>query len=162
MKLRLIHPGGDTSEVAMASAVARLGRDPGCEVAFDPAAYPKVSGEHARIERTASGLVLTPLSRSNKTLLNDRPVEGPAPLRVGDRIRLGYSGPAVEVLSAGAPAPGPALGPEPGPEYGTTVQAEPQHFALLRGSLAAERFEVGPGGVIGREKGKVRFLLDHP
>jgi pSer/pThr/pTyr-binding forkhead associated (FHA) protein len=33
---------------------------------------------------------------------------------------------------------------------------------LLRASLAVERFEIGSGGLIGREKGRVQFLLEHP
>ena len=170
MRLRIISPDGETSEVAVASPEARLGRDPGCEVAFDPAAYPKVSGEHARIERTATGLVLTHLSRSNKTLLNGAPVDGSTALKVGDKIRLGYSGPTVEVLGVEAPRgvaapPGQAVAPsepaEPVEGYGATLQADAEHHVLLRGSLAAQRFEIGRGGTIGREKNKVQFLLDH-
>jgi pSer/pThr/pTyr-binding forkhead associated (FHA) protein len=33
---------------------------------------------------------------------------------------------------------------------------------LLRGTARSERFEVGQGGVIGRDAGKAQFLLDHP
>jgi ABC transport system ATP-binding/permease protein len=106
MRLRIIAPDGSVAEQVASAAVVRLGRDPACEVAFDAAVYPKVSGEHARIERTAAGLVLTPRSRSNKTLLNDQSVEGPAALKVGDRIRLGYSGPMIEVLGVEAPRSG--------------------------------------------------------
>jgi hypothetical protein len=45
--------------------------------------------------------MLTPWSQSNKTLLNDQPISEPAVLKVGDRIRLGYTGPIVEILSGG-------------------------------------------------------------
>ena len=152
MRLRIISPDGTTSELMVASPEARLGRDPGCKVAFDPAAYPKVSGEHARIERTATGLVLTHLSRSNKTLLNGTPIEGATALKVGDKIRLGYSGPTVEVLDVEAPRgksapPGQPAAPsepaDPVEGYGTTVQADSEHHVLLRGSFAAQRFEIG-------------------
>jgi ABC-type multidrug transport system ATPase subunit/ABC-type multidrug transport system permease subunit len=172
MKLRLIAPGGSASEVVVSGPAARLGRDPACEVHFDPAAYPTVSGQHARIERTSAGLRLTPLSRSNKTLLNDQPVEGPAALKVGDRVRLGYSGPTVEVLAAEVAhvqtvmearpvkeAEAPAA--EPAGDFGATAQAAPQHLALLRGSVGARPMPIGQGGVIGRTKG-VEFFLDHP
>jgi ABC-type multidrug transport system ATPase subunit len=170
MQLRIISPQGQTSERVVAAAVVRLGRDPACEVVFDAALYPKVSGEHARIERTASGLVLTPRSQSNKTLLNDQPIAQPAALKVGDRIRLGYSGPIVEIVSVDEPRSKPVAAaktpapPEPEPssgEYGATVQADAGHLNLLRGSLAVERFEIGNGGIIGRERGQVQFLLDH-
>src|SRR5262249_29304080 len=154
MKLRLIAPNGATSEVVVAASAVRLGRDPSCEVPFEPAAYPSVSGQHARIDQTPGGWVLTPLSRSNKTLLNDQPVEGPAALRVGDRIGLGYSGRPVEVVAGEAPRakPVPAAKPnkpaEPprpaGPafDFDATAQAGPQHLALLRGSQGAKTMPV--------------------
>lgn len=66
-----------------------LGRNPDCEIAIDPVAFPTVSGVHARIEPTSAGFVLVHLSRNNKTLLNDAPVEGSAPIRPGDKVRLG-------------------------------------------------------------------------
>jgi pSer/pThr/pTyr-binding forkhead associated (FHA) protein len=168
MKMRIIGTDGKTREEVIGAAVVRLGRDPACEVAFNAAAYPKVSGEHARIEQWESGLILTPRSQSNKTLLNDQAIEQPTALKVGDRIRLGYSGPTIEIVSMDGPrseeSPRPARSPgedQPSEEYGATVQAEARHLNLLRGSLAAERFEIGNGGIIGREKGTVHFLLDH-
>lgn len=153
MQLRIISPQGQTTDRIVAANVVRLGRDPACEVAFDAAVYPKVSGEHACIERTASGWLLTPRSQSNKTLLNDQPITQPAALKVGDRIRLGFTGPTVEIVNIEGP---------PNEEYGATVQADTRHLNLLRGSLAAERFEIGGGGIIGRQRGAVQFLLDHP
>jgi ABC-type multidrug transport system ATPase subunit/ABC-type multidrug transport system permease subunit len=92
-------------------------------------------------------------------------------LKVGDRIRLGFSGPTVEILGVEAPRSKPVSAIKPNapvepamPREGTgaTVQAGPQHLNLLRGSLAAQRFEIGSGGIIGREKGAVQFPLDHP
>ena len=148
---------GETREAA--GAVIRLGRDPDCELAFDPEAHPKVSGVHARIEETADGFALVHLSRSNKTLLNGISVDGMAPLRVGDRIRLGFTGPIIEILAIEATAP-----PEPIAALGfeETAQADVRHMALLRGSARADRLELGNGGVIGREAEGVRYHLDHP
>jgi ABC-type multidrug transport system ATPase subunit len=174
MRLRILAPDGGTSEQVVTAGTIRLGRDPTCEVPFDPAVYPSVSGQHARIEQTPGGWVLTPLSRSNKTLLNNQPVEGPAGLKAGDRIRLGYTGPTVEVLAGETSRlrPGPAAtptkpveSPRPagsGPDFGATAQAGPQHLALLRGSQGAQTMPVGNGGVIGRAPGQVDFPLDHP
>jgi ABC-type multidrug transport system ATPase subunit len=166
MRLRITAPDGSTSERVVTAARARLGRDPGCEIPFDPDACPMVSGRHAQIDRTADGCVLTPLSQTNQTLLNDRPIDGPAPVKAGDRIRLGVTGPTVRILALTAPepTPRPAATPEPEPEFGATARAGPAHLALLRGSgsLGAERIEVGRGGVIGRAAGQVEFPLDHP
>jgi ABC-type multidrug transport system ATPase subunit len=159
MRLRLIAPDGSTSERVVTSAIVRLGRDPACEVAFALDTYPMVSGRHARIEHTVSGWVLTPLSRSNKTLLNDQPVGAPVPVKAGDRIRLGVTGPTVEVVALSAPV----LTPEPpAPSFGATVQAGPQHRALLHGSRGTERMPVGRGGILGRVAGQADFVLDHP
>jgi pSer/pThr/pTyr-binding forkhead associated (FHA) protein len=152
MRLRVIGLNEDVHELTVASSVARLGRDPACEVPFDSAAYPKVSGEHARIERTVAGLILIHVSRSNQTLLNNQPIEGSAPLKVGDRIRLGHTGPTVEIVAVEAPKSkstppakpsGAAKAVEPTRAeqgFGETVKAGRQHLSLLRGSLAAERF----------------------
>jgi ABC-type multidrug transport system ATPase subunit len=131
-----------------------------------------VSGRHARLEWSGNACLLTPLSQSNKTLLNDRPIETPVPVKAGDRIRLGFTGPAVEILSlapvrpSATPAPArphttptPQVGPPP--SSGATVLAEAKHFALLRGSRAAERMVIGRGGIIGRGP-QVEFVLDHP
>ncbi|HEV3080077.1 MAG TPA: FHA domain-containing protein [Gemmataceae bacterium] len=188
MRLRIIDPHAETRELVVSNAVARLGRDSDCEVAFDSAVHPRVSGVHAQLERTPAGLVLTHLSRSNQTLLNGQQVEGSVSVNIGDCIRLGYTGPTIEIVAIEVPRPKsvspdrptkpPAAAPakptravkaveptesaRPEEAHGATLQADPQHLSLLRGSLAAERFEVGSGGIIGREKGKVHFLLDHP
>src|SRR5262245_48712714 len=99
MRLRIIAPDGSVSERVVTAALIRFGRDPACEVTFDPTGYPMVSGRHARIEQTEDGWVLTPLSQSNKTILNDGAVEGPVSVKPGDRIRLGFTGPTVEIAA---------------------------------------------------------------
>jgi pSer/pThr/pTyr-binding forkhead associated (FHA) protein len=43
-----------------------------------------------------------------------------------------------------------------------TVKADPRRRAVLRGSEGVERFEIGEGGVIGRDNGDADFQLDHP
>ncbi len=103
MRLRIISLDGTGNEIIVADPAARLGKDPACEVQFDARVYPMVSGEHARIERDGRGARLLHLSRNNKTLLNDRPVDGAAPIKKGDRIRLGFSGPILEVISVELP-----------------------------------------------------------
>jgi ABC-type multidrug transport system ATPase subunit len=47
-------------------------------------------------------------------------------------------------------------------ERSETVRADVRHRALLRGSERSERFEIGGGGVIGRDAGLVQYHLDHP
>ena len=124
MRLRIISSTGIPSEVAVTGADAKLGKDPGCEVAFDAETYPMVSSFHARIERSETGWLLTHLSRSNKTLVNDRPVDGVVKIQEGDRIRLGYTGPFLEVLSIDI-EPVPGLVPDLAMSLDSTVRPAP-------------------------------------
>jgi ABC transport system ATP-binding/permease protein len=155
-----VHQGdgrGNVLEVSGASL--RLGRDPECEIAIDPVAFPMVSGLHARIDPAADGFVLVHLSQSNKTLVNDAAVDGSVSVRAGDRVRLGLTGPTITILAIESPAP---VAQARAPGFAQTVQADARHMALTRGSIAAERFEVGDGGVIGRDGRAARIHLDHP
>ena len=162
MRLRIIAPDGTTSDVVINADVIRLGRDPSCEVPFDSQVYPTVAGRHARLEWTDESCILTPLSQSNKTLLNDRAVESPVPVNVGDRIQLSMSGPTVTILSVrrfsstAPPTPIPAL------DSGATVQARREDLARLSGEHGVERMPIGAGGVLGRAEGRPEFVLDHP
>ncbi len=87
-----------------------------------------LSRKHSRIYRSGGELLLEDLGSRNGTLLNSKPVLGPTPLKVGDKIRL--SGtivslhhpddpvPSPPAPLPGAPPPGdpPADTPPPGPE----------------------------------------------
>jgi signal transduction histidine kinase len=50
-----------------------------------------VSRNHARIWLEADGYCVEDLGATNPTLVNDRPIAGPTPLRYGDRLQLGTS-----------------------------------------------------------------------
>jgi ABC transport system ATP-binding/permease protein len=162
MHLRINVPNGKPIECIVTESVIRLGRDPGCEVPFDPQIFPSVSGMHAKIEKTESGFVITHLSRSNRTLVNDQPISGTVPVAVGDRIRLGFTGPIIDVLALEPRTPSAmAVESAPAQDIGKTMAAAPQHVAMLRGSRGANRMEIGKGGIIGREQ-DAAFVLDHP
>lgn len=153
---RLIFPDGRTTTCEVEGPSIRLGRDSSCEIAIDPIACPGVSGQHARLDARNGGFVIVHVSRSNKTLLNDLIVEKTAPVKPGDRLKLGYSGPTIELISLKAAAAG-----EPPEDAGKTLQADARDLALLRGTLGAKRIEIGQGGVIGRDP-HVEFPLNHP
>jgi len=156
MRVRVTVGSTDTDAKTLEASGERLtlGRNPDCEIAIDSIAFPTVSGVHARVESTADGFVLVHLSRNNKTLLNEVPLEGSAVLRVGDKVRLGFTGPTVTFL---------AIEPTPTVEhFAETAQADTRHLALLRGSAQTKRFVVGSGGVIGRDAALVQYPLDHP
>ena len=52
---------------------------------------PFASSRHARITREGHTFVIEDLGSTNGTYLNDEPLNGPAPLHHGDRIRIGDS-----------------------------------------------------------------------
>jgi hypothetical protein len=52
---------------------------------------PFASGRHARITPQGHTLVIEDLGSTNGTYLNEEPLDGPAPLHDGDRIRIGDS-----------------------------------------------------------------------
>jgi hypothetical protein len=52
---------------------------------------PFASTRHARISWEGSTIMLEDLGSTNGTYLNGEPLRGPAPLHVGDRIRIGDS-----------------------------------------------------------------------
>src|SRR5207248_1791394 len=66
-----------------------IGRAEACDLGLfgDPA----VERLHARIVLRADGYLLADAAGGGRTLLNDRPVTGPTPLRDGDVIRVGQS-----------------------------------------------------------------------
>lgn len=99
LTLRVTLPDGGSELRFVTGKLIRVGRIPGCEVLLDAVAFPMVSGVHAELDMTKDGLRLTPLSRTNKTLVNDVVIPGPVLLWPGDKIRLGKTGPAVEVVS---------------------------------------------------------------
>jgi pSer/pThr/pTyr-binding forkhead associated (FHA) protein len=64
---------------------AVIGRDSAkCQIVYD---NEKVSREHARLRYGPKGLVLTSMSKTNMTYLNDNAIEE-AIVRPGDRIRI--------------------------------------------------------------------------
>ncbi len=79
--------------------MVRIGRDPACDLALRGEAGDAVSRLHARIELGADSATLADLGSSNGTLLNGGLLEGPAPLRVGDRVQLGFTGATLTVLA---------------------------------------------------------------
>lgn len=75
--------GAGAAPLRLGTSPLRIGRDPSLDVVL---ASPRVSRQHARIEREGSGHVLVDLGAPNGTTLNGEPVRGRARLRPGDRI----------------------------------------------------------------------------
>ena len=67
---------------------AVLGRGDAVDIQLED---PFASTRHARISWQGSTVMIEDLGSTNGTYLNDEPLRGPAPLHVGDRIRIGDS-----------------------------------------------------------------------
>jgi len=138
-----------------------IGRDPECDLALQGEAADKVSRQHARIELSAGGATLSDAGSSNGTLLNDRLLKGPAPLRVGDRIQMGYTGATLTVLELDLDArpvdqatrvrPLLVIGGEGDPMVPITMTAQVvARLCKQRDRVQFEKYpELDPGRVIG-------------
>jgi hypothetical protein len=80
-------PGHETGSAYDLSNGATLGRG-NVEIKLED---PFASSQHARISREGHVFVIEDLGSTNGTYLNDEPLNGPAPLHAGDRIRIGDS-----------------------------------------------------------------------
>ncbi|HET9450829.1 MAG TPA: GGDEF domain-containing protein [Aggregicoccus sp.] len=73
-------------KLVLAGEVLRIGRDEDNELAVD---LDTVSRHHARVYAQAGSVLVEDLGSTNGTYLNDRELTGPAPLRSGDRVKVG-------------------------------------------------------------------------
>jgi pSer/pThr/pTyr-binding forkhead associated (FHA) protein len=149
---RMTLPDGRTIIRDAAGESIRLGRDPACDIPLDDADCPMVSGIHARIESANGDFFLVHESCSNKTLLNQAVIDDRHRVLCGDRLKLGYTGPIIELLSLQSTSAG---------AYQDEAQPDRIHLALPCITLGIERFAIGSGGVIGRDC-DCHFRLDHP
>src|SRR5271165_2167024 len=99
IRLAIAAGSGRPTPFEHAGPVIRIGRDPDCDLSLQGEAADKVSRQHARIDLSAGGATLSDAGSSNGTLLNDKLLDGPAPLRVGDRIQMGYTGARLTVVA---------------------------------------------------------------
>ena len=110
--LRLIDPVTHRA-TELREPLARLGRSPECTVPFAGASAGVVSATHAELRARGGEWWVTDLGSRNGTYVNGRRIAAPVPLRAGDVIGLGESGPrlAVAAVSEGL---APTLAERPG------------------------------------------------
>lgn len=84
-----------------------VGRDPNCNLRFDPQVDKVVSSKHAYVEQKPDGFYLVDNKSTNGTFLNGAQVTERSILRDGDTIQFGKNGPTAVVSiqngQAGAP-----------------------------------------------------------
>jgi len=100
----------DVTEIR--DVVARLGRSADCRVIVTGAVAGVVSALHAELRFADGEWRLADLGSRNGTYVNERPLHAPVPLRPGDVIGLGESGPRFEVAAVTERPPLPPTLPE--------------------------------------------------
>jgi hypothetical protein len=112
IRLKVIAPGGSSRVVEHQGESLRIGRDPSCELLLEGDEGTAASRQHARIDLAADGATVVDLGSANKTQLNEQVIERPTPLRLGDRVQIGFTGAQLVVLDLDLtrPAPRPAVG----------------------------------------------------
>jgi uncharacterized coiled-coil protein SlyX len=107
MKLRLhVQADGRSYDFEHAGPAVTVGRNPAAALVLEQeSAESVVSWDHARIDLAVTGATVTDLSSTNGTFLNSRPVTGTAPLRPGDTLRFGQTGPVLTVAALDLSAP---------------------------------------------------------
>jgi hypothetical protein len=100
MKIRLAIAAGpdQPSTFEHSGPVLVIGRDAECDLALQGQASTGVSRQHVHIELHPGGATIQDAGSSNGTLLNGQLVNQVSPLRVGDQIGLGYTGPRITVV----------------------------------------------------------------
>jgi hypothetical protein len=99
LMMEVRRPGKDPDLVTIVDGVV-LGRSRECQITFDDAT---VSKEHARLRIDGRRAFIEDLDSTNGTLVNGKAIDGPTPLRRGDRIALGPN----LMVFAGEVAPSP-------------------------------------------------------
>lgn len=105
VRLEITAPGQPRRDQRVSGPTIVVGRDPSSQLSFDGKTHDAVSWRHARIELADSGASISDLGSSNGTFLNGSQVAGVQPLRVGDIIALGHTGPKLRIVELSTAAP---------------------------------------------------------
>lgn len=87
-RLTIIEPKERRGTAYAINSTLSVGRDPDNTIHIDDA---YLSGHHARVSMTDSGVVVHDLTSRNGTFLNGTRLTEPRPVRIGDRIQIGYT-----------------------------------------------------------------------
>jgi len=149
LRLRRVRGGEDLVGTGREISV---GRDAGCTIPLRTVADTVVSKRHAVVTfDEAVAATIADAGSTNGTFVNGSQVHGPAPLKLGDRIMLGWHGPLFEVRALGAASLAEGQGAEYHPEL--------QPPKTLAGMLQIARGEaLRPGGAGGGVRVWVRAM----
>jgi pSer/pThr/pTyr-binding forkhead associated (FHA) protein/S1-C subfamily serine protease len=117
----------------------RIGREPGSTILFSGAAAKVVSTRHAEIRLEGATWVVTDLGSRNGTYLNGRRLNAAEPVKVGDTIRLGESGPELRIAAV-AEVPDATLAERPALEGAKPAEVRAYGVTLLA-AATGKRYE---------------------
>ena len=114
LKLRRVRGGADLVGAGWEIVV---GRDAGCTIPLRTVADTVVSKRHAVVGFDEAGAAtIRDEGSKNGTFVNGTQIRDPAPLKLGDRIMLGWQGPLFEIRALGAASLAEGQGAEYHPE----------------------------------------------
>jgi len=96
LKLQLISTG---RPLELHDPIVQLGRDPSAAVSFSGDDARVVSTRHAELRHTGDAWRLVDLGSRNGSYVNGQRVQGESPVKKGDEIRLGETGPRILVVA---------------------------------------------------------------
>lgn len=99
MKITIVHLEGSKQgqTESLAGPVITVGRDPSCELAFDPYTDLDVSSRHATITFQGDGVMIQDLGSRNGTFVNGTKISAAMPLPQGATVQFGDKGPKITV-----------------------------------------------------------------
>jgi hypothetical protein len=154
LTLNLTTPAGACRVLEYAAPEILIGRDPSCDLAFEGDAAQTVSWNHVKIELTPMQARVIDLGSSNGTFVDDRRIESAVPLRVGQVIALGQTGPRLKVirldLADVSVSPAHAIAREPAPERAAVLAASAPFPAT---------FDLGDRGSATKPPSPTRMML---
>ena len=143
VRLRRVRGGED---LVGAGRQIVVGRDPGCTIPLRTVADTVVSKRHAVVTFDDAGAAaIGDAGSTNGTFVNGSQLHADAPLKLGDRIMLGWHGPLFEVRALGAAT----LAEGQGAEYHPELQPAKTLVGMLQVARGEARSPAGAGGGAG-------------
>ena len=135
LRLRRVHGGDDLTGTGREILIGRAST---CTIPLRTVADTLVSKRHAVVAFDAGGAAtIADLDSKNGTFVNGQATRGPAALKAGDRVMLGWHGPLFEVRALGTASVPEGQGAEYHPEL--------QPPKTLTGMVQVASEEAGPG-----------------
>jgi len=86
VRVRIVEPAAAQGRTYDVADEATIGRAAGCQIPLDDSYASQV---HARLFRRNGDVMVEDLGSTNGTFLNRKKVDGPVPIRKGDRLQVG-------------------------------------------------------------------------